>query len=144
MTSLAIHKPTFSKLVVAGAAAMAAAVLVNLAVLFILRPLLGLNPEFAPFNPVTITFITILYTFVGWLVYLVVNRFAKNPARIYVIIATLALLLSFIPNLAAVSNPASFPTPGAPGTARDFAVLMVFHVTAFAAFVGVLLRMVKR
>ncbi len=58
------------------------------------------------------------------LVFAVVGRFAKNPVRTYVIISAVFLVVSFLPDIAAVSAP--FPGAGWPYSIS----LMIMHVVA--------------
>jgi hypothetical protein len=58
------------------------------------------------------------------LVFALVGRFAKNPVRAYLIISSIFLVISFLPDLAAVSAP--FPGAGWPYSIT----LMIMHVVA--------------
>jgi hypothetical protein len=65
--------------------------------------------------------------------------------RTYWIVATIAFILSIVPNLLSAANPDAipFPFPGASPTA--FLILIAFHVVAYLTSVLVLTRMaVKR
>jgi hypothetical protein len=58
------------------------------------------------------------------LVFALVGRFAKNPVRTYIIISSVFLLVSFLPDVAVASAP--FPGAGWP-----YAItLMIMHVVA--------------
>ena len=58
------------------------------------------------------------------LVFALVGRFAKNPVRTYVVISSVFLIVSFLPDIAAVSAP--FPGAGWPYSIT----LMIMHVVA--------------
>ena len=57
-------------------------------------------------------------------VFAIVGRFAKNPVRTYIIISSIFLVISFLPDIAAVSAP--FPGAGWPYSIA----LMSMHVVA--------------
>lgn len=68
-------------------------------------------------------------------VYALVGRFAKKPIRTYLIIAVAFLLVSFLPDLAAVSAP--FPGAGWPYSIT----LMIMHVVAGFITVYMLIKL---
>jgi Family of unknown function (DUF6069) len=60
----------------------------------------------------------------GVLVFALVGRFAKKPIRTYLIIASIFLVISFLPDIAVVSAPM-------PGAGWPYSVtLMIMHVVA--------------
>jgi uncharacterized protein DUF6069 len=69
------------------------------------------------------------------LVFALVGRFAKNPVRTYLIIAAIFLVISFLPDLAAVSAP--FPGAGWPYSIT----LMIMHVMAGFITVSMLIKL---
>ena len=69
------------------------------------------------------------------LVFALVGRFAKNPIRAYLIISSIFLVISFLPDIAAVSAP--FPGAGWPYSIT----LMIMHVVAGFITVFMLLRL---
>ena len=69
------------------------------------------------------------------LVFALVGRFAKNPVRTYLIISSVFLVISFLPDVAAVSAP--FPGAGWPYSIT----LMVMHVVAGFITVYMLLKL---
>lgn len=130
-------------IVKAGAVAVVAAVLVNVIVYFIGTALIDVPPGFMPLSSVfnTILFTT-LFTVIGVIVLVIVARLSQQPMRTFWIIAVIALLLSFIPDLMLWLNPSAMPM-GTPNTA-SMLLLIVMHVVAFAVFMGVLGRMLPR
>jgi len=128
-----------SKLAVAGLASVAAAVAANLIIFFIVRALVNLPDGFPPLTAGAIAFFTILGTGLGALLFAWLARRSAAPIRTYVRLAVIVLVLSIIPNILAVANPAMFPFPG--GDATAFLVLTLFHVIAAAVSVSVLARM---
>jgi uncharacterized membrane-anchored protein len=68
-------------------------------------------------------------------VFALVGRFAKNPVRTYLIISSVFLVISFLPDLAAVSAP--FPGAGWPYSIT----LMIMHVVAGFITVYMLIKL---
>jgi hypothetical protein len=69
------------------------------------------------------------------LVFALVGRFAKNPVRTYLIISSIFLVVSFLPDIAAVSAP--FPGAGWPYSIT----LMIMHVVAGIITVYMLIKL---
>ena len=69
------------------------------------------------------------------LVFALVGRFAKNPIRTYLIISSIFLVISFLPDIAAVSAP--FPGAGWPYSVT----LMIMHVVAGFITVFMLIKL---
>jgi hypothetical protein len=122
-----------------GLASVAAAVIVNLLVYFVLAALLDLSRDFPSFNPGPITLFTAAGTIAGVLVLAALTSLVRNPLRTYTFVAAGALLLSLIPNLLLMQNPEAMPIPG--GTPQHFAVLMIFHFTAAVTHIAVVHRL---
>jgi len=88
--------------------------------------MLILQPPYAP--GLAMIMLPIMLTLIlctgAVIVYALVGRFAKNPIRTYIIISSVFLVISFLPDIAV----ASAPFPGA-GWAYSI-TLMVMHVVA--------------
>lgn len=96
-----------------------------------------LPPPYAP--GLALIMIPIVLTFVlctaAVLVFALAARFAKNPVRTYIIISSIFLLISFLPDIAAVSMPM-------PGAGWPYSItLMVMHVVAGAITVSMLIKL---
>lgn len=124
----------------AGVAAIVAAVVANVIVYFVGTALIDVPPGFMPLSSVfnTILFTTV-FTAIGVAVLAVVFRLASRPMRTFWIIAVVALVLSFVPDVALWLNPSAMPM-GTPNTA-SILLLMLMHVVAFVVFMAVLRRM---
>jgi hypothetical protein len=122
-----------SKIWKMGLLAIAASVVANLVVFFLLSAILDLpSPaDFPPLSAGAIGFLTAVFTFIGVVAFAIVARVAKNPIRTYWIIATVAFVLSIIPNIMAALNPAAAPFPFPVASALGFGVLIIFHVVAY-------------
>lgn len=130
------------RLLVASVASVAAAVVANLIAFFFARALFDLPADFPPLSVGAVSFFTLVGTGLGALVFAWLSRRSATPFKTYRAVAVVALILSIIPNLLAVANPAMFPFPG--GTATAFLVLVLFHVIAAVVSVVVLFRLAKR
>lgn len=69
------------------------------------------------------------------IVFALVGRFAKKPVRTYIIISSVFLVISFLPDIAAVSAP--FPGAGWPYSIS----LMIMHVVAGIITVYMLIKL---
>src|SRR5262245_43643388 len=68
-------------------------------------------------------------------VFALVGRFAKNPVRTYIIISSVFLMISFLPDIAAVSAPF-------PGAGWHYSIsLMILHVVAGLITVFMLIKL---
>ena len=71
----------------------------------------------------------------GVLVFALIGRFAKNPVRMYVIISSIFLLVSFLPDIAVVSAPF-------PGAGWFYSItLMIMHMVAGFITVYMLIKL---
>ena len=85
-----------------------------------------LTPPYAPgLTMIALPIVlTLVFCFGGILVFALVGRFSKNPIRTYTIIASIFLVISFLPDIAVVSAPM-------PGAGWPYSItLMVMHVVA--------------
>jgi hypothetical protein len=94
----------------------------------------------APFAPgLAMIMLPIILTLIlctgAVLVFALVGRLAKNPVRAYLIISSIFLLISFLPDIAAVSAP--FPGAGWPYSIT----LMIMHVVAGFITVYMLIKL---
>lgn len=141
MSTLAQTRLSNATLLRAGGAAVLAAVVANVVTRLLLGAVVPLSPDFMPFTPGPIIAFTLLFTLIGVGVLAVVNRVAANPLRTYNIIGVIAFFVSLIPNLAGAANPAAMPMGGS-GT--DYLILIIFHIVAAVAFLGVLNVVARR
>ncbi len=132
---------TNATLLRAGGAAVLAAVVANVVARLILGAIVPLSPDFMPFTPGPIIAFTLLFTLIGVGVLAIVNRVAANPLRTYNIIGVIAFFVSLLPNLAGAANPSAMPMGGS-GT--DYLILIIFHIVAAVAFLGVLNVLARR
>ena len=96
-----------------------------------------LPPPYAP--GLAIIMLPIMLTLVlctgGVLVFALVGRFAKKPIRTYIIIASIFLVISFLPDIAAVSAPML-------GAGWPYSItLMIMHVVAGFITVSMLIKL---
>jgi len=79
--------------------------------------------------------LTVILCTAAVLVFALVARFAKNPTRTYLIISTVFLIISFLPDVFAASAP--FPGAGWPYSIT----LMIMHVVAGFITVYMLIKL---
>lgn len=122
-----------SKIWRTGALAVAASVVANLLTFFILSALLDLPAaaDFPPLSVGAIGFLTAVFTLAGVGVFALVARRSQRPVRTFWIVATVAFVVSIIPNITAAANPDAAPFPFEVMTSQAFLVLIVFHVIAY-------------
>ena len=80
-------------------------------------------------------FLTLVLCTAGVLVFALIGRFARQPVRPYIIISSVFLAISFLPDVAVASAP--FPGAGWPYSIT----LMVMHVVAGFITVFMLIKM---
>lgn len=102
-----------------------------------------LNPSVTAWpgaGPGQIVGATVVYLLLGALALAAIARFARNPARVYVAVATVGLLLSLALPLAAGLG---YGAPGAPPANGATALtLSLMHVLAYAISVPMYVRLV--
>lgn len=122
-----------SRLLKSGLSAAAIATVVNLWVANASAELFALSPEFVLLNFWHISNTTFGVTLIATLVYAVTSTYADTdrPDRLFVKVAAVATVLSFVPFLLAV--------PGRPGgTIEAVATVGLLHVTTAVVVVAVL------
>ena len=79
--------------------------------------------------------LTVILCTAAVLVFALVGRFANNPVRTYLIISSIFLVISFLPDIAAVSAPM-------PGAGWPYSItLMIMHVVAGFITVYMLIKL---
>src|SRR5271169_2033201 len=122
----------------AGPLTVLAAIIGVLIVRIIARMIL--QPPYAP--GLAMIMIPIILTLVlctcAVLVFALVGQFAKNPVLIYIIIASVFLIISFLPDIAVASAP--FPGAGWPYSIT----LMIMHIVAGLITVNLLIKLTAK
>jgi hypothetical protein len=125
------------RIVLATAIALVIAVPVDLAIEAFARQAFAVSPEFEPFQGTVAPYTAGALVLAG-IAYAVVKRFFRDADRVYVRLAIVALLLSWIPDVALLV----INEPGA--TVPAVASLMVMHAVAAAIVVTSLVRIASR
>ncbi len=142
MASINTHPPSkprvaFGKLLWVGLLSIGVAVLADLLVRTAAIAFFGVPEGFvylqAPFLIGSIAFFGVLAT----LVFALVARFARRPVRLYRILASIALLVSFLNPIMALSG--QFPAPGM--NIHIFWTMIVMHCIAALIIVSLLTRL---
>lgn len=93
----------------------------------------GIAPDFMALTYPPVLFLTAVGAVGATAVYWLVRRYAGRPVRTFRVVAAVALVLSFVPDLALLAFDPMATVPGV-------VVLMAMHVTVAAVAVGVLTR----
>ena len=115
----------------------AIAVVINIVLLMLLRPLVNVPDTFMTLSLLPVALWSVLGTSGATLTFVAVRRYAANPKKTFIRIALVVLVLSFIPDILLLqiqSGPFGGATPAAA------LVLMLMHVVAAAASVSVILN----
>jgi hypothetical protein len=121
------------RIVLATAIALVVAIPVDLVIEALARRTLAVSPEFEPFQGTVAPYTAGGLALAG-VAYALVQRFFRDANRVYIRIAVVALLLSWIPDVALLF----INEPGA--TVPAVASLMVMHAVAAAIVVTSLVR----
>jgi len=132
---------SLSAILRAGVAAIVAAVVANLIALVVLRAVLDLPTDFPPLQFGPIAIFTAIGVALGVVVFAIISRVARQPVRTFWIVAMVALLVSLVPNVLLMLNPAAAPVPG--GSTLAYGVLSVFHIIAAFVSVPMLTRLAR-
>jgi hypothetical protein len=142
MASITTHAPApspiaFGKLFWVGPLSIGVTILADLLVRTIAVAFFGVSDGFiylqAPILIGSVTFFGVLAT----LVFALVARFARRPVHLYRIVASLALLVSFLNPIMALSG--QFPAPGM--NLHIFWTMIVMHCVAALLMVSLLSRL---
>ena len=120
-----------------GLATIVAAILANVVVYYLGRVTVGYDPQFTILADVgTTIFFTVIPATFAVLLYALLLRFARHPARTFAIIAAVVFVVTTIPDFTYI--------PTAPGaTTGQTAVLVLMHTVAAAVIVGLLTRFAR-
>ncbi|MCB0152530.1 MAG: DUF6069 family protein [Caldilinea sp.] len=120
--------------------AMLAAAAANLALYFVAGRIAPEVTAWPGSGPTQVVGATVVYLLVGTLVCAVIGRLASRPARPFVIVASIGLLLSLaLP----ISVAFGYGPPGtSPASLATAIALCLMHVVAYAIFVPLFVRLV--
>ena len=121
-----------SPLLIRGALATLTAVVANVLVMLAARAVLDIPEEFMQLTAPNVIGLTVIGGALATGAYAIVAKRSERPRRTYIRVALIALLVSFLPDLALAYS----DMPGVTWT--GVAVLMVLHVVAAAILVPVL------
>lgn len=137
--STSVRKVSFLRGVLAGVIAIAGSIVANLIVRWLGMLVLPVDPSFMPLATLQPTiFFTTVFLLLATVIFLIVNAFSKNPGRIFAIVATVALVISLVPDILLLVNPSALPL----GTVTWGAVLILIvqHIVAYAITVWAFTR----
>ncbi len=132
-----MERVALGRLLWLGPLVVVGSVAANLAISEVARSALGVA-SFPPLMPEPLIFFTVIGVSGAIIVFAVIGRFSARPIRLFRTCGVIALLVSFVPDIALLVSQA------VPGTSlRSVAVLMLLHVVA-AAITLVLLTTLAR
>ena len=124
---------TWRRLLAAGAAAVIASAVANSAVAALLRSVLEVPSGFAPLQAISVLSLTIVGVIAAVLVFAAICRLSARPVRLFTIVASVALVISWAAPLAVYFANAF------PGTnASRIVGLMALHAIAGVITIAVL------
>lgn len=127
----------WGKVLLAGLVGAVLASAANLGVRSLAHAAFDIPPEFLPLQVGGPVFFTVLGAFGAAIVYGLTWTFAKDPRRVFVRVAIVALALSMIPDLLLFrASPETFPGVTVPGVLA----LMAMHAVAAPIIVGAQLK----
>ncbi len=130
-TNVQTSKLPFSRVLAAGGIAIVGSVIANLVVYFVGRMLVQPPADFQPLaSPMPTILFTTFFLVIATAVFAVINAWSSNRARVFTIVAVIALVLGLIPDIMLLVSPESSPM-GTP-TVSAVLVLIVMHFVAFA------------
>ncbi len=126
-----------SRILRAGLTAAVLAAIVNGVISQVARAVLDAPSGFLPLQLPTVLVSTVAFILVGTVVFLVINRFARRPVRVFQVVAVIALLLSFA-NPFVIRNSDSERFAGMTGSI--LVALLLMHIAAAAIAIPILSR----
>ncbi len=122
------------RLVLAGTLATLLAVVANVILSIVLRSAVDPSAIFQPLNVGSVAFLTAFGAIAATFVYEYIVARSENPQRRFIRVAVIALLLSFVPDLALLAGVG----PGQNADIPRVLALMTMHVVAAVIIVTVL------
>ena len=118
---------------------LASAIIANLIVRTIVVASFGVSGTFQYFQPATIIISTIIYLLLALLAFVLVSRFARRPLRSYRVLVCVALLVSFLLPVMALSG--LMPIPGM--NMHIFWTMLTMHVVSAIIVVSLLTTLTR-
>jgi Family of unknown function (DUF6069) len=128
MTTSTVTSPkvSFSKLLWVGPLAVVVSVVVNVIIRFIAVALLNPPEQFMPLSVQMPIVFTVFGGLMAVIAFAIVAKVARNPVRTYQIVAVVALIISFIPDILLLATAGQSPFPGA--SVGTVGALMLMHL----------------
>ncbi|HEU5227277.1 MAG TPA: DUF6069 family protein [Ktedonobacteraceae bacterium] len=128
------------KLVWIGPLAIVCTLIVNLLVRAVVVAFFGVSSTFQYFQVPYIIGSTIIYLLLAILAFVLVSRFARRPVRFYCILALIALLVSLLFPVMALTG--GLHAPGM--NVHIFWSMIAMHITSAAIVVGLLATLTRK
>lgn len=115
------------------------ATLVNLGIRALSVALFGVPEHFTLLQPLAIVSSTMVFLALAVAVFFIVGRFSRRPARVYRILALIALLVSYLNPIMALTQ--LFPAPGM--NVNIFWTMIALHTVTASITVAMLTRLTR-
>ncbi len=122
------------KLLWVGPLTIVVVALVNLLIRIVAVMFFGIPDSFAFLQPVFVIGSSVIFLLLALLAFVLVGRFSRRPVRFYRLLALVALLVSFLNPILALSG--GFPAPGM--NLSIFWTMIAMHVISALLTVGLL------
>lgn len=130
----------FRKLIWVGPLTIVIAALVNMTIRTIAVAFFGVPDSFTQLQAPVVIASTVIFLVLALVAFILVGRFARRPVRFYRILALVALLVSFLNPVMAMTG--QFPAPGM--TLTIFWTMIAMHVVTALITVALLTRLVAK
>ncbi len=123
-----------------GPLTIVAAAIANLIIRTIAVAFFGVSEAFQLLQAPTIISSTLIYVVLALLAFLLVGRFTRRPIRFYRVLALVALCVSFLTPVMALTG--LFPTPGM--NVHIFGTMIVMHIVSAIIVVGLFTTLTRQ
>ncbi len=121
----------FKSIALRGVVAVVLSVVLNV-VLVSITGIIGIAPDFQALTPPPVVFLSGLGAIGATIAYGVIGRISENPDQLFIRVAGVVLIISFIPDIALLYLDPAATLPGV-------IILMIMHVVVGAASVAALI-----
>ncbi|MEO7022264.1 MAG: DUF6069 family protein [Ktedonobacteraceae bacterium] len=141
MSSIQYHERVgLRKLWWVGPLVIVAVAIANLIIRTIAVAFFGVSEAFQLLQAPTLIGSTIIYVVLALLAFLLVGRFARRPIRFYRVLALVALCVSFLTPVMALTG--LLPTPGM--NVHIFGTMIVMHIVSAIIVVGLFITLTRQ
>lgn len=134
---------SYKRIMLAGLIAILGASIANVIVGWIGQMFVS-APGFMPLTVQNTVIFTAFFLVVATLIYMLVNRFSRNPVRTFTIVSIVGLIVSLLPDVLLLVNPGGLPPEMGTPTFGAVMILMLQHLVGYAIAMWAFLRWAPR